>query len=786
MSPKKVRRLSKTLLQISLGLVLLFLGSVSAAQVHADEPIHVSEELHARVLALRQQVAELAPQLARLSPDTAAEGMNLANVGVIPDSTITLGDYAPRAEANYNPPPLFPPPALMPVNVPELNQTNRSDLSASGDYCPIDDGDDANIYNSLCSPFNRLNAYTPYTVLGAYNKGRSPAAVGLGLSGGFGPSSQATASFCPMCFNPNYYRRFQTVDTGALANAFNLADQTIASFSPLLGGANGSQWNQYTSQLQNPGGWNVNSRNPFFAGAGSSVSNTPLNVRSVWGYDPYAVANYNTRFQQSLLQAYSPYYRANTFGGLSFGRVSASSLESQAQAEFIEGYQRIGDKQLELAFQDSNLSTLRTESNHILLLLMYYDPYYLYLDYIFNAYMQSVYLSRPNYQNLYNQAQIVRSRISPPNNTATLRQHYYDRLLLEYYKALVQYESLLYIYNTPNALDTLNAYTTAMSNRLAQVWSTGQAQAWYNDWANRWRSNYKASPYFNNLVQIIEQHRRSYPNMDEFTRLNKEIAELLPTLENLQPVQDTINQANQLLANQNVTNQINQHYSNYNNSLNTILNQTDFTPQVESFNQRLNGLFAGDSTYQQVAQIESQTLTLLLQFQYSVYLAVNQCYQTLGNTCNPNTYPQVTQLYAQQSSNGEPLATTLTKITGQFYEVYNLFWYQFYKSNAYQNLEQNTATQVEGSLTSIANQLKSAQVTFQDNVRAIPQVQQLQTQINQMTSILLGDTPPADLSAVEAASLTTSATQLRQNLNRMAALVNRLDQNTVYLPFISK
>lgn len=748
---------------------------VLRAEGPGEEPLRVSPELHGQVLDLRQQLGDIAPYLEATRPKGEAGLPAVAPAASGPDGLSLPDDFEPRAGVDFTPPPVFSAPDLAPVGAEALGALGLPDVPPDQLVAPAD----------LSDPFNPINSTASYSLL----SGHTAQDFGWALASGLGPNNRITPRVCYDCSASHYYQPFKrSRNSGTPATILNRLSKTQIrnALLKIFGAPAAGNGNQMTGRLPHPGGWNVNSRDPFFAGAGNTMSNSSFSLLALLGYDRDQIYAYRTLLQKTLSSLYTPWRRRARVGGFRLGLQAASTgAGPTATATSLEArYLSLAEQQLALYHQDANLSNLRTEAHRVYLLFMYYDPYYLYLDYALNAYLQSIYTSRPSYPALYNQARLVRSRTSPPSDYPTLRQHYYDRLLLYYYKSLVEYETAWYLYVTPSARETVRAYTAAMSNRLAQLWSTQQISDWYAGWTNRWLNSYQASPDFSALDQGLRTLHRDYPALEEYAHLNQDVIRLLPAFENLPSVEAATDQLDSALTSQKVADQVSQQYNTYTNQVNSILYQTNYAPRVERYNQQLNGLFANDPTYQQVAQLEHDTLLLLLQFQESVYLAVLECYNTLGSACDPTTYWKVQQIYSQKTSDGTPLATALVNVTGSFYEVYNLFWYQFFHSSDYADLEQSTAQGLEAEISPISTQIEQAQAQFRASVRNIPEVSELQARIDSAAAVMLGQSPASGLSAAESAELRQASSELQQKLERMAQLALILEGEQAYLPLI--
>ena len=661
---------------------------------------------------------------------------------------------APRAGAVSAPARLVSPHAL-PIGASDALIDLDALRAAIGS--PAADKVNAAAVADLSDPANPINRNAPYALIA----GRSAVDLGLVYSGGLvGPGTFDAVRFCPACWDTRYYSR-GTSNAAAVSNALLMADSNINSTLGLLTSLTNGNWNQYLGALPNAGGWNASfgAYDPFYGGAGNSYTGSPAFIQSVVGYNPSSPYNFTTQFLMNMNSLSTPWTGFNYgFGGWGVQRSEAApaSLLDQVAPRFTG----LGAQQETLYFANEDLGRLRSESNAILIAMMFADPWYLYFDYELRTYLTSIYTTRSSYLTVTALAAEIAAWDDATVDESVLQERHAKRMNLEAWYNYLEYEVLYYLYVTPGALEWVLDVTQFLGDRLFAAWQSDDATQWFADWQTRWLSAYAAAPEFAALEAATAALAADFPAFAEYMALNQQVRNLTLTFENEPAVQNFAANTEALFADQEAADQIDAEYSAYLTRMRNALRSVSFDAGLERYYDELNGLVLADDLYQLLATVHYNTILLVDDFQRQVHDAVYACLFYLGNQCNPYTYPDVLALYNQTFGD-------LMRLAGDFYEAYALFWWVFYGQDSYRTLEQTTLQELGDLTTSIAPELEDARSDFKAAVAALPQVAGLRADANNLIATLRG--------RGGAATVTTSAAaELDQALTRMSELVAEL------------
>jgi|GEM_PF-1626259 len=701
----------------------------------------------------------VAPERARAVPDTPGDAVpNIEDrlrrqLTDLQARLASLPQPTSRQSATATTPIRLVTPAALPIRSSDAFihlDALRADIGS-----PAADKVNAAAVADLSDPSNPINAYTPYALIA----GRSAVDLGLVYSGGLvGPGTFDAVRFCPACWDTRYYSR-GTSNAAAVSNALLMADSNINSTLGLVTSLTNGNWNQYLGALPNAGGWNASfgAYDPFYGGAGNGYTGSPAFIQSVVGYNPSSPYNFTTQFLMNMNSLSTPWTGFNYgFGGWGVQRSEAApaSLIDQLAPRFTG----LGAQQETLYFANEDLGNLRSESNTILIYLMFTDPWYLYYDYELRAYLTSIYTTRSSYATVTALAAEIAAWDDGSVDDSVLQERHTKRMNLEAWYTYLEYEVLYYLYVTPGALNWVLDVTQFLGDRLFLAWQRDDATQWFADWQTRWLSAYADAPEFAALESAVAALDADFPAFAEYMALNQQVRNLTLTFENEPAVQNFAANTEALFADQAAADQIDAEYNAYLTRMRNALRSVSFDAGLERYYDELNGLVLADDLYQLLATVQYNTILLVDDFQRQVHDAVYACLFYLGNQCNPYTYPDVAALYNQTF-------VDLMELAGAFYEGHALFWWVFYGQDSYRTLEQTTLQELGALTTSIAPELGDARSDFKAAVAALPQVAELRADASNLVAALRGRDG--------AASVTTSAAadELDQALTRMSELV---------------
>lgn len=630
---------------------------------------------------------------------------------------------------------------------------------------------------------NSINKYTPYALIG----GASAVDLGLVYSGGLvGPGTFDAVRFCPACWDPGYYSR-GSVGATTIANALQMADSQLNARLDMVTSLLNGNWNQYLGGIANAGGWSATfaGQSPFFSGVNTSYTGASTYVQSVLGYNPSSPYNFSTQFLMNMNSLYTPWTSFDYgFGGWGIWSSDADSPRSLVD-ELTLKFKALGTQQQHIYFTDAALGNLRSESNTILIGLMYGDPWYLYFDYALRNYLTQIYTTRATYSTVVALAAEIAGWDDAPTDPATLQMRHNKRLELEFWFAVLEFEVLWYLYFTPGALQWVTDVNQFLGERLLAAWGSQQAVDWYQGWQQRWHSTYNNTSGFATLRTQVETLTADYPAFEEYMRRNQRVRDLLPTFAELPDVQQLTQQTEALLNNQAVADQVDGYYQTYTEAIGSALGKVAFDAALERYYEELNALVYADDLYQLLTTVKYGAVLLLDQFQQDVYNAVYACLYYLGDQCDPYIYSDVVMLYGQNFYD-------LMELVGDFYETHTLYWFVFYQSNDYVALEERSAEVLSQTIEPIAEEIEEARVAFTAAAAAIPEIDNLRSSSEQLISRLRNN------AAVAAASpaLAAASAELDENLSRMSELVAQMTAPqpnptpvptyTVYLPLTTR
>jgi hypothetical protein len=649
---------------------------------------------------------------------------------------------APSARAEGHPPPKIPAPDLLRHALAQA-LSNRQSLALTDDD-----------YTAGLPAATHPRSYPSYHSQTAYPRVQQPInqklideASGLYKKAPIGVTNANTASGSGTVKGATALPGAPKVDPNVLAAVLWQADQAQTYALNVLNNVNNGNWNQFLGQPSYPDTWYSNYQDPLYAGVEAPSSVT---TRAVLGFGITPQRSFAAPFLTRLGNVlYAPWTTAN--------------LEPQNQLE--ARYQGIEQRQLARYYTDPNLSGMRIELNRGLLFYAHTDPYYMYWSYEYNTTLETIRTGRPSYPALQSLAQEIASWSTPPTDTTTLRTRYAQRLALPYLQAQVELETAAFLLANPTLASQLKLVQDFLALRLSLSWQQPAAMVWYAGWQKHWLEYYFSSAAAVQEHQDFQQLLNAYPAFQEYTQLNNEVIDLLPSFNDFVAVQNVATLSTQVQTSPDVARGIATAYNQYKVQIETILTGSTIAAELETYYERLNGLVENDTTYQQLKTIEALAVVRIREQQLRIHDAVLQCYRSKGFTCDPYSDPAIfAQLYGNDNF-------ALISGLGAFYEVYNRFWYAVYATPEYKALETDTSAKVKSALNAVSPQLQSAKQTFKSDVNAIPLVSQLNQARNDLISTIRSNT--AQISSLP---ISDPSPELRKRLDRMAQLASQLNR----------
>jgi hypothetical protein len=611
-----------------------------------------------------------------------------------------------------------------------------------------------------------------------FNNGNSATDVGLAESGaGYWSAANAgVGSWCPGCLNPNYYSMSPQTIGSAFNDSFNAYNAGLNLQNTIVNGT----FNEFAYQANPPYQWNAGFQNIDYAGAAFASQVNDPTLLAVLGYDSSSAYNFGSQFllnSNNLL--YSPWTETNySYGsGFTASTQSIGIAGGTAFAKLTNRYDQIASDQLDVYYRDSQLSSMRHDSNSVLIALLYRDPLYDYYSEAYDQVIQQVLQQTRDYNLLISYGQEIASWTSAPADAATLQRRYFIRLVYVYLQSLVSNEAVAIINSDPQLATWVSQTASYLADLRTYLWSQPAAANWFQNWSASWQVNYNDALSQSGTIDAGLQILQDFPTYATYNQLDREVVDqLMPAFANHPAVQQVNALAQTVLSDPQTESMVTSTYQAYTGRVDQALSGTQYISELERYYDQLNGLVANDSLYQLMSTVQSAVLTQLETLRQQVATRVDQCYQYYGNSCDPYSYAPVVNLLNQQQT-----FDTLTNV-GQFYEVVNLYWYQFYtKQTNYLQLEQQSANRMQATLSPILGTIEQARNQFTQDVNNIPTISQLKEARLQLTDVLRGRRTQLNVSGLTAPASADSApaagypyAQLDHDLSIMEHLSHQL------------
>lgn len=588
--------------------------------------------------------------------------------------------------------------------------------------------------------------YTPY---GAFAYGAEGYA--LGHSGGLLPGFRDAYRACPGCFGGATYLE---VDQATISNAIRMADDALASSAAMLDFMNpvtsSGSWNQFYGQQPVPSGWDTNPYNSY-----GNLDNAAY--QALFGLDASAAVNYVSNYISDLYVMISPYLQSPGWG---YGKTGGRQQHGSAYAALAERFAALGEEQLAHYYTDPDVQELRLTGDAVLLYLLISDPLYVYYSYWLQGTMQQIYTATATYTSYVGPLLQEMSTWTATNNADELQARTYKRMLLSYYTAWMEYEVYVFFYYNPQVYANVELASQWVGSRTAALLRDADVEAWYAGWQQDYAHTFTVTSEVEAKTEAI---LADYPTFRQYADLNREIVDLLPTLQDETAVQQATETTLEVLGSEQVRQALGNAVNTYTAEVQNLLGATNFAAEMERYYGRVNSRLGTDADFQAVTAYADQQWQRLLQYEYAVYAAVNNCFARYGNACNPALDP------ATQSLVGSDDVIDLAVNLSVALDDLNAYWYDFYNGGAYHQIETDARARMASTFSQITPQVESAKARFRNAVDNISEIKS-----HRRTMLELAGT----LRSTSVAGKTGSTT-LGQMLDQMAALRTALESGNV-------
>ncbi len=630
-----------------------------------------------------------------------------------------------------------------------------------------------------------------------YGQKSGATAIDLGLvSGGMGSSNAYLAArSCRGCFTNFNNHPLVSSTKQALAKGFeDSVNKKLAGFSSLLNGLNavmpGRSHNLFSGPAQLPGGnsfdFNVTANQLFSGGYSNQTLSRPNNLSSVFtvlNMNPSSPYNFGSQFTSNVNNYFSsPWARHNvfrSFRGFSVFQANnalpivAEERENYSFESLTERYQALNRHQLQAYYVDNQLSLLRAEANKVYMLAVMKDPWYLYYSYELQNGTAQIQVTRPSYLNTVNVASAVASWTLPPQDNAQLMARYQTRQVLQQLYAQLNFETAITIAANPPTQQFVSNASQFIFQLMDAAWKTNEMTTWFNDWQARWDV---AVTHAEGSVRIeLNQILEDFPAFKEYLEIKNAVVEKVPSLSGMSEVKLLESAVSDVGFDSSAIAEVEQLYANYNSALSQQLQNTTVTAEQERYLERLNGLILNDPVYTLMVSTQYLALSLLNNYVKAVHDAVANCLFLLGSFCNPYIDPN-TQAITQSVNALQTISNA-----GDFYELHNKYWYLFYNSEAYKQLEAETTANMQSILTPARAIIDQERSKFMAEVEEIAKIKQFRA-VQESALLAVNDQPvnvasgfSSNVSNDSQAATTVSPT-IGSSLDRISQLLTVLSE----------
>lgn len=467
---------------------------------------------------------------------------------------------------------------------------------------------------------------------------------------------------------------------------------------------------------------------------------------------------------------------AREVGGTSESFVTENNTLAEL-GELINQFQNLGDQQVALFYNSNQLAALRAERTRLTYYFMYTDPVYIYVEQELEEVYRQIYTSRPSYAYSVNLAAEIDSWTSPPASSSIAKERFIKRQVLTLWQDQVESEVAAYLEANPSLSTQITQVELWLLQRYNAIMTNEVTQATAQEWLQRYTAAYNNS--LNPLRAEMSQFMANHPEFKEYIQVRDEIATLLPEFENHPVVSGLAVKIAAIENDPSLTQNINQAYAQYLNQISLALDQSAFDEESEYFYAQLNYLVKSDSTYQQIRNAQLSAMQSVQGYLKTVHYAVANCFAWYGSNCNPYTDSNV-QAVVDHNRLWQLLAPLANAN-----DVYSQYWHAFYQRTDYQNLQAVAQSRIQSAQAPVLPLFEQARQQFEQYVKTIPQIQQIETEVAQTVMLFRGQEQTQD----EALSRHYPSSELDQKLAQLAHLERALlgkYNHLLYLPVVTE
>lgn len=536
------------------------------------------------------------------------------------------------------------------------------------------------------------------------------------------------------------------VDPTVLAAALRQSDQAERYALSVLNNVNGGNWNQFLGRPAAATTWGVSFNNALSLGVGTAVpAPTAANVLGFSAPQPTIYAPPLIRRLNYLL--YAPW--------------SGATIDPRTTLD--ARYQQLEQQQQNRLFTDPDLSGMRAEANKVLLYYIYTDPYYMFWSFEYTTVLNRIRETRPAFADLRQLAETIRGW-QATDDEAALRERYVARLQFQVLAAQVEAETLVFLAANPALARDLSAVQLWLNQRLLLVLSQPAVSLWYANWLQRWNTFAFTSEAARAEQRQVQAVLNEYPAFAEYTKLNSEVVQLLPSYGGFEASQRAAALGGAVQTSPAVATVIQSAYNNYRTRISEIVREGQLAAALERYYAAVNDLARNDPAYRDLSTVQIRAADELAAYQRQLHAVMLLGYRTNGPLYNAYLDPTVLALLTSSTTREMSLRA------GDFYEAYNRYWYGLFTSQGYRELESRTRGEVLNALETIEPQLIGARTTFMTTVNSIPLVAQLRRAQNELVALMRGE---AQLNSLPIGDPTP---ELNSRLDRMAELAEELNR----------
>ncbi|NTU79738.1 MAG: hypothetical protein HGA45_10110 [Chloroflexales bacterium] len=460
-------------------------------------------------------------------------------------------------------------------------------------------------------------------------------------------------------------------------------------------------------------------------------------------------------------------------------------LAQQTTQDGLDGltarYAALSQMQLGNFYGDPEVARLRAELSQQILLRLQTDPLYIYWSQELKLAREEIRQAQPSYARVVELSAQIDSWTAPAD-AAAQRERFAIRQEFLRLQARLEQEQAAFLNRNPELKHHLAELENWLSSRVDLLQSDTNFLRWHAEWARRWEREYAVSDQGMTTALMARELVEDFPTFTRYQQVRRELVDLLPGLDDSPPVQ-RFTQIKDAVANDTAADeQVRQNYEQYLTQVEQTLGTTEAPVILERFYNLLNGLIKGDATFRRLEQQNQSVIGALEARQRLIHAAVASCFER-DSDCDPYGDREVTdQLYSSE-------ARQLIADASSFYEQYNSFWYNFYTSQSYLDLENETKAALSAPMSSVQSALTAAKEQYDSDLAAIPQLRRLRTASNTMLADLCPATPslssapisdPTDAVCAHLAELR----QLDRRLGELAHLTEGGEQ--LFLPRLAR